>query len=280
MADTTFYTGTVIKKEWLQDVNDFVYQFTANPDTILTDTNIGVDVQAYNANLNSLSSLTDEADKGIQFTGSGLDTYTLTNAGKDLLDDATASDQRTTLGLGSLATKSTVNNSNWSGTDLAITNGGTGASTVADARTNLGFSTIGIAFSAKNTAGQTLTSGTTTKIAFATEVIDTNAAFSSSKFTVPIAGLYNIHAQVVFADDTYVGGPAPSVIAIYKNGVEYQRGLFVSNATTNEHVSMQVTTLMNLAINDYVEVYVYHLYGEDVTTSSDGDVIFFGYGVG
>lgn len=56
---------------------------------------------------------------------------------------STATQARDNLGLGSLSTANTVNNSNWSGEDLAVINGGTGSSTLAGARANLGIGEAG-----------------------------------------------------------------------------------------------------------------------------------------
>lgn len=107
-------------------------------------TAIGVSFQAFNANLAAIAGLTSAADKLPYFTGSGTAaTTTFTAAGRALVDDADAAAQRTTLGLDTMATQSAgavaITGGAIAGiTDLAIADGGTGASTAAAARTNLG----------------------------------------------------------------------------------------------------------------------------------------------
>ena len=61
--------------------------------------------QGLDSELTALASTTSAADALPYFTGAGTaSTTTLTSAGRDLIDDASAADMRTTLGLGSAAT--------------------------------------------------------------------------------------------------------------------------------------------------------------------------------
>jgi hypothetical protein len=123
---------------------------------------IGTDVQAYDAELAALAGLTSAANKLPYFTGTGTAALTdLTSQARGLLDDTSYSDMRTTLGLAigtdvqaysstlaavaggtytgddSITTVGTITSGTWNGTDIAVADGGTGASTASNARTNL-----------------------------------------------------------------------------------------------------------------------------------------------
>ena len=141
---------------------------TAADARVALDLEIGVDVQAYDAELAAIAGLTSAANKLPYFTGSGSASVAdFTSAARDLLDDADASAMRDTLGLtigtnvqaysaalaavsastyvgdDSITTLGTITTGTWNGNTIAVANGGTGATTASDARANLAATTSG-----------------------------------------------------------------------------------------------------------------------------------------
>jgi hypothetical protein len=105
------------------------------------------DAQPLDADLTALAGLATTG--AIERTGAGTAvTFTVSAFAKTILDDADAATARGTLGLGTLATQAAnsvaITGGSITGiTDLAVADGGTGASTAAAARTNLGATTVG-----------------------------------------------------------------------------------------------------------------------------------------
>lgn len=154
--------GYAVGSLWVDVTNDILYVCVDSTATAA----IWQRYNLYDAGLTSIAGLTTAADKMIYTTAS--DVYAVTDLSpyartllddttasaaqttlgvstyvKTLLDDADAATARGTLGLGTISTQASNSVSITGGsitgiTDLAVADGGTGASTAANARTNLG----------------------------------------------------------------------------------------------------------------------------------------------
>lgn len=125
-------------------------------------------------------------------TGAGVvEEITFTDFAQSLLDDTDAATARGTLGLGTIATQNannvTISGGSISGiTDLAVADGGTGASTAAGAATNLGLGTgDSPQFTAVNIGHATDT--TITRSGAGDILIEGNLAYRAGGTDVPIA---------------------------------------------------------------------------------------------
>jgi len=114
---------------------------------VVVDTDIGSTVQAFDAGLASIAGLTTAADKMIYATAS--DTYAvtdITSAGRAILDDADASAQRTTLGLGTIATQDAdnvdIDGGAIDGAAIGANSASTGAFTTLSASSTATFSNL------------------------------------------------------------------------------------------------------------------------------------------
>ena len=131
-------------------------------------------------------------------------------------------------------------------------------------------------FRARKTSNQSVAASTDVKITFDAEDIDTDSAFSSSRFTVPsgAGGNYflNFFTRIRDASDIL-----SFEISFYKNGTKDDRMSNVHNYISgdSQYQSYGFTTITNLSASDYIEVYVNHTAGGAVSVNGGTGITMF-----
>jgi hypothetical protein len=112
----------------------------------------------------------------------------------------------------------------------------------------------GPAFSAYQSATQSFTANTFTKITLDTEIFDTNNNFATNRFTPTVAGYYQING--IARIQTTIGTLIQ--VAIYKNGTIYTAGNLLNFAVGSNSNQLTVSDLVYCnGSTDYIELYGY-----------------------
>jgi len=162
--------------------------------------------------------------------------------------------------------------------DLLLVDDGAGGTlrktTASRLKTYIGDNTP--AFDVRLTSNQTIANNTFTKLAFATETLDSDGKFASNKFTPTVAGYYFITYSIYYdvVDDNEILS-----LKIYKNGSgdnATERNNFATG--TNNDIMVWGTYLIYLDADDYIELYTKQGSGGDATAYT-GNTTFSGFRV-
>lgn len=150
-----------------------------------------------------------------------------------------------------------------------------GAGDVTDLTANLSgidtsLNSLWVPPSAKIAApAQSINSGTNTYIAHSSGAQwDTNTMFSSganTRLTINVAGIYIISAHIKFVNGT----SGFRFAAIDKNGVLLNELVDINTNTTADPWEISVTNQFNFAVNDYIQLRVYHSQGTALNVSGN-----------
>ena len=157
---------------------------------------------------------------------------------------------------------------------------GTGPLTVQQNGVTLGTYGNIPAFSVCNSATQSITNNTFTKVTLDSKNFDTNNNFASNRFTPTVAGYYLLQAN---AGITGSGSVTQYVLQLSKNGNTVAPRFVDMNPsasfTANSWINLGNSVLLYMnGTTDYVELYVYS-YGAGVTvgTGAANSAVFTGF---
>ena len=167
--------------------------------------------------------------------------------------------------------KMQISNAPTNGYFLSAQSGNTGGLTWAEAGED-----NTPAFDVRLASNQTIANNTFTKLAFATEILDSDGKFASNKFTPTIAGYYFLTYSIYYdvVDDNEILS-----LKIYKNGSgdnATERNNFATG--TNNDIMVWGTYLIYLDADDYIELFTKQGSGGDATAYT-GNTTFSGFRV-
>lgn len=126
----------------------------------------------------------------------------------------------------------------------------------------------GPAFAAYGSSPTTFPNNTWTKITFGTVYFNINNNFSTanSRFTPTVPGYYQLNSTAQLSISATPSGGS-SIFALYRNGVEFQRGSRIPNNTAGLGVTFTTMVSAN-GTTDFFEMFLIQGSGDNVITES------------
>jgi len=129
------------------------------------------------------------------------------------------------------------------------------------------------AFSVVKTDNQSISNNTNTKVTFQTEILDSNGAFASNRFTIPNGtadAKYFIFAQT-YHNSGNNSDMKIATLNLFVNNSRQAMSVFDARSNQPRGVGMTISKILALSAGDYVEVFAQMDTDDGSMTISGGD---------